>query len=147
MANVRTTRDNVKVGAIFALDLGAGRKGTKRFAAIGKNGKYAGINMGTGNLTFTPTAKGKKRVVVVGDYNLEAVLLPPSQHKSISRISVNDDMLFTIAEGNNVYAHLGKNNDGDVVSLNLRTRDYAVGSGRGSVTIVGSYKIKGQAAA
>lgn len=142
---MRTTRDNVATGAIFAVDVGAGRKGTKRYGAIGTNGKFASINMENGKLSFTPLGKADKKVIVVGDYDVMATFLPPSQHFSVSRANVSDDMLFTIAEGNNVYAHLGKNSDGEVVSLNLRSRDYAVGSGNGTVTVVGSYKIKGQA--
>lgn len=144
-SQMRTTRDKVKPGAIFAIDQGAGRSGNKRYGAIGTNGKYASINMRTGKLAFTPLRRADKRVVTVGHYNIDAIFLPPSQHRKVARRNVSDSALFIIAEGNNVYAHLGKNNDDKVVSLNLRSRDYAVGTGNGSVTVVGSYKMKGQA--
>ena len=144
---MRTTRDNVKTGSIFALDKGAGRYGAKRYGAIGTNGKFASINMANGRLSFTPLDKAGKRVVVMGDYDVVATFFPPDQHYKVNRGSVDSEALFIIAEGNNVYAHLGKNNDDMVVSLNLRSRDYAVGSGNGMVTVVGSYKIMGQAAA
>lgn len=142
---MKTTRDKVKTGAIFAINMGKGRTGTKRYGAIGTNGKFASVNMESGKLAFTPLSKSSKKVVTVGHYNIDACLFPPSQHRKVARRNVSDSALFTIAEGNNVYAHLGENNDGQVVSLNLRSRDYAVGPGNGNVTIVGSYKMKGQA--
>jgi len=146
MANVKTTRDKVKTGAIFALQMGNGSPGRKRFGAIGTNGKFASVNMVNGKLSFTPLSRSKKKVIVVGDYDIQAVLTPPSQHRKVNRSAILDSALFTVADGNNVYAHLGKNNDGEYVSLNLRSHDYAVGAGRGKATIVGSYKLKGQAA-
>ncbi len=142
----RTTRSKVNTGAIFALDKGDGRTGEKRYGAIGTNGKYASVNMHTGKLAFTPLTKASKKVVTVGYYNIDATFLPPNQHRKVARKSVSDSSLFIIADGNNVYAHLGKNNDGQVVSLNMRSRDYAVGAGRGNVTVIGSYKLKGQSA-
>ena len=147
MPNTQMRRDQVKTGNIFATDQGRGTPGRKRYGAIGTNGKFASVNMVNGKLAFTKLGRADKKVIVVSNYNLEAVYWPPGQSKRMSRNKVPDDALFTIADGNNVYAHLDKNNSGDVVSLNLRTRDYAVGSGRGNVTIVGSYKMKGQAAA
>ena len=146
MPNKQTTRSNVPVGAIFGINVG-GSVGQKRYGAIGQNGKFASINMANGNLAFTSESQSGKKVIVVGSYDIKANLLPPSQHKKMARSKVADDMLFTIAEGNNVYAHLGTNRDGDCVSLNLRSRDYAVGAGRGKVTVVGSYKLQGQSAA
>ena len=146
MPNKRTTRSNVPVGAIFGINVGDGRIGQKRYGAVGQNGKFASVNMANGNLAFTPVGGAGKKVIVVGSYDIKANLLPPSQHKKMARSKVTDDMLFTIAEGNNIYAHLGKNRDGDYVSLNLRSRDYAVGAGRGKATVVGSYVLKGQAA-
>ncbi len=142
---MRTTRDNVKTGAIFAIDQGGGQPGRKRYGAIGTNGKYASVNMQSGKLAFTALTNSRKRVVTVGHYNIDASFLPPSQHRKVARCDVSDSSLFIIAEGNNVYAHLGKNNGGQFVSLNLRSRDYAVGLGRGNVTVVGSYNMKGQA--
>lgn len=147
MPNKRTTRAKVPVGAIFGINVGDGRLGQKRYGAIGQNGKFASINMANGNLAFTSVSGASKKVIVVGSYDIKANLLPPSQHNKMARARVTDAMLFTIAEGNNVYAHLGKNRDGDCVSLNLRSRDYAVGAGRGNVTVVGSYKLQGQTAA
>ena len=146
MPTKRTTRDKVPVGAIFAVNVG-GSPGQKRYGAIGTNGKFASVNMSNGNLAFTSSTAGRKKVVVMGSYDIQATFLPPSQHKKMARSKVADNMLFIIAEGNNVYAHLGTNRDNDYVSLNLRSRDYAVGKGRGKVTVVGSYKIKGQIAA
>ncbi len=142
---MRTTRDKVKPGAIFATDQGRGVPGRKRYGAIGTNGKFASINMESGKLAFTPLRRSDKKVITVGHYNIDATFFPPSQHRKVARRNVSDSALFIIAEGNNVYAHLGKNNDDQVVSLNLRSRDYAVGSGNGNVTVVGSYKMKGQA--
>ena len=146
MPNKRTTRDKVQVGAIFATNVGNG-PGSSRYGAIGQNGKFASVNMANGNLAFTPTDKAKKKVVIMGSYDIIATLLPPSQHKKVARSRVADSMLFTVAKGGNVYAHLGTNRDNDYVSLNLRSRDYAVGKGNGSVTVVGAYKLKGQIAA
>lgn len=143
---MRTSRDNVATGTIFAIDVGAGRPGTKRYGAIGTNGKFASVNMVNGKLSFTPLGRADKKVITYGHYDVKATFFPPSQHTQMNRGSISDDALFTIAEGNNVYAHLGNNNNGEVVSLNLRSRDYAVGSGNGRVTVVGSYKLQKQAA-
>ncbi len=147
MPTKRTTRDKVPVGAVFAINVGDGRAGSKRYGAIGQDGKFASVNMANGNLAFTLRGRANKKVIVMGSYDITATFSPPSQHKKMARSRVADNMLFIIAEGNNVYAHLGKNRNGDFVSLNLRSRDYAVGAGRGTVTVVGSYKLKGQSAA
>ncbi len=144
MANFQTTRDKVKVGDIFAINVGSGRSGTKRYGAIGTNGKFASVNMANGNLAFTTISGAKKRVIVVGSYDIKATFLPPQQHRAMSRSVVSDDMLFVTKSGSNVYAHLGRNRDGGCVSLNLQSRDYAVGSNTGNVTVVGSYKLKNQ---
>lgn len=146
MANRNTTRDNVSVGEIFAINMG-GNPGTKRYGAIGTNGKFASVNMDSGNLAFTTISGAKKNVIVVGSYDISVKFFPESQHVKMGRSDVEDDMIFTVGKGNNVYAHLGGNRDGEKVSLNLRSRDYAVGSGGGSVTVVGSYELKGQASA
>ena len=143
MPNRQTTRDNVPVGAIFALRKSNGSSGSKRYGAIGTNGKFASVNMETGKLAFTPTSKAGKQVSVVGSYNIDTVLWPLSVHRHVPRSEVADNQLFTVAKGSNIYAHLGKNNNGEVVSLNLRSRDYAVGIGRGKATIVGTYELKG----
>jgi len=144
MPRTQTTREQVKVGAIFAINVGDGRPGQRRYGAIGTNGKFASVNMANGKLAFTPTSKASKKVILMGSYNIEARFFPQNQYRKIARKDVTDSMLFTVADGDKVYAHLGKNNDGHVVSLNLRSRDYAVGPGNGKVTIVGSYKLKGQ---
>lgn len=139
-----TTRDKVPVGAIFAINVGQGRAGQKRYGAIGENGKFASVNMANGNLAFTPTGQASKKVIVMGSYDIHATFLPPRQHKRMDRNKVTDSMLFTVDKGGNVYAHLGKNREGGCVSLNLRSRDYAVGASKGKVTVVGSYKLQGQ---
>lgn len=136
-------RKDVNPGCIFAVEIGAGL-GTKRYGALGQNGKYASFNIGTGNLSFTPVSKGSKRVRLVGAYNFDLNLFPPHKWRKVRRDAVGKADVFKPGDGKGevLYAQLGKNKDGKQVSENLVSRDYAIAkSGTGMVTVVGIYKI------
>ncbi len=137
MANRSTTRQMVKSGEVFSVRKEGGVRGAKSYAALGANGKYASVNIGTGAISFSPIGRGDKRVRVTGTYNVDATFVAGTEQAVASRSSLMQGDLFTVDKGSNIYMHLGRNREGKYVSLNLRSHDYALGSGRGDVTIIG----------
>ncbi len=137
MASRNTTRHCVKSGEVFSVRKEGGQRGSKSYAALGSNGKYASVNIDTGAISFSPLGRGAKRVMVTGTYNVDATFVSGTDHATAKRSALVQGDLFTIDKGSNIYMHLGKNREGKYVSFNLRSHDYALGIGRGNVTVIG----------
>jgi len=143
MPNRNTTRNQVAAGEIFSVSKGGVFSGSKRYVALGSNGKFASYNLGSGRISYAPLSRGDKNVIVTGLSTIESTIFATSEHNKAPRNDLVSGDLFTIAKGNNIYMHLGKNQDGDYVSLNLRSHDYAVGNGRGKATVIGFGELTG----
>jgi hypothetical protein len=142
MAGVR--RDAVQPGQVFELLKREGGHGTKKYLAIGNNGKFFSLNTANGELASTDD--GAKRVALVGKGKFSVTYLPPAQQTTTTRRNVRNNQVFKAAgkDRENSYAAVGRLSDGRWASLNLHDpfdSDYAVTeNGDRKVVIIGTYE-------
>lgn len=141
------TRGDISAGEVFVSAL-KGKRGTKRYASIGKNGKYFSVNVDTGELSSRESGRGK--VFRVGSFKYD-ISLEPKGGKTTTRGKVKTSQVFRVRTangkwGDELYAHVGDYNDGGMLSIHLNgKRNHAVSHNTGSsVMLVGSFTINAE---
>jgi hypothetical protein len=124
-AMAKIARNRVRPGQVFSIVKRDGTLGTKKFAAVGSNGKLYSLNLATGELASTK--KPSRLVSVVGRFVVRAA--PSYTAKATTRGLVKSGQMFTVKGGSTRYLHLGKTADG-FVAINMASPlddDYTVG--------------------
>lgn len=137
------TRNDVQPGQLFKMIGRNGRDLKRTYAAIANNGRWYSVIVDADKAgALASTAKGTKKVRVVGSFSYSLKRFNPTDFVEKRRDQVQEGELFIVNGEDNktMYGNLGRLNDGRWASLNMTNSNYAVtGNGRSSVTVVGSY--------
>lgn len=139
-------RSTVTWGQVFRRYNADGTLGDKKYAAVGKNGRFYSINIG--NAEVAAADDGDARVKVIGSWKLNMDVGSKAAAIPTTRRHVNTESLFTVKGGKRIYANLGRLRDGKYIALNPASQDYSLAPMRGSadksnknVVVVGSYDL------
>lgn len=142
------TRADVAVGQVFEVHNRSGARGTKTYAAIGKNGKNFSINLANGMLASTKN--GNRPVKPVGSFEY-VVNVDPDSTDVRKRSQVKEGEVFKVKGGTKIYGHAGMATNGErtprFIGVTFDTMDNSTTvDGNKNVVVLGKWSIRRLAA-